>query len=170
MKKYVLLLNLVFLFSLNAFAQNPNFSAEWMLDKEKSKLDERLSASIESQSLKVEQGDKNIKVTVTTKSSGNQGGVDIGGGTNTYPLDGKEFNSETETQIGRVFLTFKGEIKDGKLHLQSVRKFNTPNGEVTLMTKEVWDLSADGKTLTIKRESEAQRGKVSSELVFTKKT
>lgn len=172
MKKSILLLFAIFLFSLNTFAQTPNFSGEWTLDKGKSKMDERQSASIESQTLKVEQSNQEVKVTVTTKQTESQSGrrADIGGGTNTYPLDGKEFNSENESQIGKVLIKSKGEIKDGKLNLQSIRTINNSMGDITITTKEVWELSADGKILTIKREFESQRGKINSELIFTKKS
>lgn len=171
MKKSLLLLVFVFLFSLNTFAQTPNFSGEWTLDKGKSKLDERQAATIESQILKVEQSNQEVKITVTTKQTESQNGrrADIGGGTNTYPLDGKEFNAENESQIGKVLVKSKGEIKEGKLNLQSVRTINNQMGEITITTKEVWELSADGKILTVKREFDSQRGKITSELVFTKK-
>ena len=170
MKKSILLLFAIFLFSLNTFAQIPNFSGEWTLNKGKSKLDERQSASIESQTLKVEQSNQDVKVTVTTQQTENQNGrrADIGGGTNTYPLDGKEFNSEHESQIGKVLVKSKGEIKDNKLNLQSIRTISNSMGDITITTKEVWELSVDGKTLTVKREFDSQRGKINSELVFTK--
>ena len=171
MKKSVFLLSIVCLFALSAFAQTPNFSGEWSLEKGKSKLDERQANSIESQTLKVEQTTQEVKVTVTTKNTESQSGrrADIGGGTNTYSLDGKELNSENETQIGKVLVKSKGEIRDSKLNLQAIRTINNPNGEITITTREVWELSANGKILTIKREFDSQRGKINSELIFTKK-
>jgi hypothetical protein len=39
---------------------------------------------------------------------------------------------------------------------------------VTTTSTEVWDLAADGKTLTIQRTSESPRGTQSSTLVFNK--
>lgn len=172
MRKTIFLLFIICFSAFNSFAQNPDFSGEWILDKGKSKMDERQIASIESQILKVEQTDKEVKVTISTKQSGNQGGqrADIGGGTNTYSLDGKELNSEIDSQIGKVSVKLKGEIKDGKLNLQSVRSIDAPMGEISITTKEVWELSADGKTLTVKRELDSQRGKINSELILTKKS
>jgi hypothetical protein len=41
-------------------------------------------------------------------------------------------------------------------------------GEITLVSKETWKLSEDGKTLTVKREIETPRGLNVSELVFSK--
>ena len=173
MKKYVLLLNLVFLFSLNAFAQNPNFSGEWILNKEKSKMDQKQAASIESQTLKAEQTDKEIKITVLTKQTEGQVGgrkVDVGGTTNTYTLDGKEVTIQQDTQIGVIPVTFKGEVKDAQLKLQTTRVLNTPMGEVTITAKETWILEAEGKTLNIKRVTATPSQTITSELVFTKKT
>jgi hypothetical protein len=43
-----------------------------------------------------------------------------------------------------------------------------PNGEITLTTKESWKLSADGKTLTVDRETTNPRGTQTSKLVFVK--
>lgn len=171
MKKLIFIISLFCLLSLSSFAQTPNFSGEWSLDKGKSKMDERQAASIESQTMKVEQTGKEVKVAITTKQAENQVGrrTDIGGGTNIYALDGKELNSENDSQIGKVFVRSKGEILNGKLNLQLIRTINNPMGEIVITTKEIWDLSDDGKTLTIKREFESQRGKIISDLSFTKK-
>lgn len=170
MKKILILLTVIGLFALSASAQTPSFSGDWTLDKAKSKLEKQAADLIENQTLKVEQTEKEIKVTTKTKQIEMQGAVDVGGTTNTYPLDGKEFNGDNDTQIGRVFIKSKGEIKDSKLNLHSVRRFETANGEVSLTTKESWVLSQDGKTLTIKRESNSPRGIINSELVFIKKS
>jgi hypothetical protein len=170
MKKILFLLTIFGLFALSSSAQTPSFSGEWTLDKSKSKLDKQQTAVIERQTLKVEQTEKEVKVTTKTKQVEMQNTVDVGGTTNTYPLDGKEFNGENDTQIGRVFIKSKGEIKDTKLNLHTTRRFETANGEVSLTTKESWVLSEDGKTLTIKRESNSPRGIINSELVFSKKS
>ena len=88
----------------------------------------------------------------------------------TYQLDGKETTSESSG--ARPFLsTFKAEWKDdGKaLELTSVRKFTNRDGEQRSSTsKERWELSADGKTLTINRASETPRGEMKSTLAFNK--
>lgn len=117
------------------------------------------------------QTEKAVKITVATKQnqngmSGNR--VDLGGGINTYTFDGKEVAVERDSEIGKVVVKYKGEIKDGKLKLQTSRTINTAMGEITIIIKETWELSADGKKLTIKREGESPRGTTSSELVFIK--
>jgi len=186
MKKVLFLSVFVCLTALSAFAQDkkaPDFSGNWTLDTSKSKLDER--ARIESMTLTVTQTDKDVKVETATKrlpppadavqGDGGQGGGrrrgGFGGGdaAMTYSLDGKETTTETEGQMGKSLVKQKAELDGGKLKLSSVRVMNTQMGEVSITTRETWTLSGDGKTLTVKRETESPRGTNSSEMVFTKK-
>lgn len=188
MKKFVFLLSVVCLFALSAFAQTPNFAGEWNLDKSKSKLSEQQTASIESRTITVEQNDKEIKATTATKRNapaGGQGGPPPGGGgmgggrgmmggggdgTSTYSLDGKEVVTERETQMGKIPTKTIAKIKDGKFHVESSTTFNTPNGEMTMTNKSVWELSADGKTLTVKTTQSGRNGDTTTEWVYTKKS
>ena len=182
MKKVLFLMALVCLAAFSALAQKQaDFSGSWALDVSKSKLDER--ARIESMDLTVVQTDKDIKVETATKrlpppegaGNGQGGGRGMGrggfggDGTNTYTLDGKETSIEEESRMGKIPVKLKAEMDGGKLKLSSVRTINTPNGEVSVTTKETWTLSDDGKTLTVKRDTESPRGTNSSEMVFTKK-
>ena len=89
--------------------------------------------------------------------------------TATYKLDGTE--TKVESSGGRPgSTTLKAEWKDaGKsLELTSVRKFSTPDGEMTSTTKENWSLSDDSKVLTIQRSSESRRGPQKYTLVLNK--
>jgi hypothetical protein len=52
--------------------------------------------------------------------------------------------------------------------LSNARTFNTPNGEMTMTTKETWELSGDGKTLTIVTERNTPRGTDTTTRVFAK--
>jgi hypothetical protein len=187
MKKYVFLLSIVCLFALNAFAQNPNFAGEWKLDT--GKLDERRAAMIKSQTLTVEQTDKEIKATTTTERNappaggGGQGGPPGGGGgrgmgggfgggdgTNTYKLDGSEVVTERETQLGKIPTKTTAKLKDGKLEISSSTTFTGPDGqERTNNVKSTWELSADGKTLTVKTTRNTPNGEMTTESVYTKK-
>jgi len=192
MKKVLLLSAFVCLLAFSAFAQDKkatDFSGSWTLDTSKSKLDAR--ARIESMTLNVTQTDKEIKIESAAKrlpppEGANQGGGNgqgggmgrgmgrgmFGGGdgTSTYTLDGKETTTEIEGRMGKVPVKLKAEIEsDGKLKLSRSSTFNTPDGERTATTKETWTLSSDGKTLTVKRDSESPFGTNSSEMVFTKK-
>ena len=180
MRKLLFLTAAVCLFSIAAFAQDKkaDYSGTWTLDLSKSKLDER--ARIESQTLTVTQTDKDIKVATSTKrlpppadapQGGGRPGGGMGGGdsTMTYALDGKETSIEQETPMGKVPVKLTAKSDTGKLHLASSRTMNTQMGEMTMTTKETWELSADGKTLTVNRESTSPRGTNSSTMVFAKK-
>lgn len=160
-------------------AQNKKviFSGSWELDVSKSKLNERMR--IEAMTMNVSQTDKELKVENTIKREmrveggaggggfGRGGGFGDGSQAVTYSLEGKETKTEIPG-IPSAKLKAKWE-KGGKLQLTSSRSFETPMGVMTTTTKETWSLSEDGKTLTVKRETETPRGTQSSELVFTKK-
>ncbi len=188
MKKVLFLSVFVCLTALSVFAQDkkaPDFSGSWTLDVSKSKLDER--ARIESMTITVAQSDKDVKIETATKrlpppeglsqsdGGGQGGGMRRGGGfgggdgTLVYSLDGKETTTEAEGRMGKTLVKSKGEFDGGKLKLSSTRVMNTQMGEVSITTRETWTLSGDGKTLTVKRETESPRGTNSSEMVFTKK-
>lgn len=184
MNKFLFLIALMCVASFTAFAQNaknPDFSGTWSLDKSKSQLDERMANSIESMTLTVTQTDKDIKVASATKrlpppadagqGGGGRGmGRGFGGGdsTFTYTLDDKESQVSQEGPMGSIPVTLKAKIEEGKLKLSQVRTFSTPNGEITMTTKESWTMSQDGKSLTVKRDTESPRGTQSSEMFFTK--
>lgn len=171
--------------SVSALAQDraADFSGTWTLDVSKSKLDER--ARIESMTLTVTQTAKDITVASKTTraprpegSTGGQGGGGgmgrgggFGGGDSslTYTLDGKETTIQQEGPNGSTPVKLKATADGSNLHLSSSRTFSGPMGEVSITSKDDWSLSADGKTLTVKRESTSPRGTNSSELVFVKK-
>lgn len=165
--------------TISAQEKATDFSGNWELDKAKSKLDER--TRIESMTMNVTQSDKELKIATIAKRSappeganrggGRQGGGGFGGGdgTQTYSLDGKE----TKTQVGGGQFageaTFKAKWEKDKLKLTSSRNIETPNGAISISTKETWSLSEDGKSLTVKRDMETPRGTNFSEMVFIKK-
>ncbi len=176
----------LFVMALSVSAQKADsFSGTWTLDVSKSKLGER--SSIESQTLTVTQTDKDIKIATSTKRSappagapggggGRPGGGGMGGpggpgGDNSvsYNLDGKEVTIEQETPRGKIPTKMTGKVDGGKLNLSTSRTVQTPNGEMTMTTKETWSLSADGNTLTVDRESASMRGPVSAQSVYTRK-
>ena len=173
----------LFVFSLAASAQEKvtNFGGSWTLDLTKSKLDDRAKASIESQTLTATQTDKDIKVETATKrlpppadapQGGRRGGGMMGGGDSalTYSLDGNETTVEQESQMGKVPVKLKAKIDGGKLTLSSSRIITGQMGEISITTKETWELSTDGKTLTVNREMTTPRGTNSSTMVYSKKS
>jgi hypothetical protein len=185
MKRFLILAAMVAAFSIAGFAQAKptDFSGTWSLDIPKSQLDVRMR--VEALTMTVAQTDKELKVTTETKrqappadaaASGTGGGgrgmgrgFGGGDGTVSYSLDGKETIVEIDGPNGKMPIKYKGSIEGGKANLSSSRSFTGGMGEVTVTTKDVWTLSADGKTLTVVREQTSPRGTSNSTMVFAKK-
>ena len=93
-----------------------------------------------------------------------------------YTLDGKGTvlrMEECEGGSGQPggTLTVKARWKNGGriLELQSTRQLKTPDGNERSMTsKDRWELSEDGMTLTVKRAIDMPMGAKEAKLVFTK--
>ena len=167
---------------LSASAAAPaNFAGTWALDKAKSEGLPPSAANIDSLTLTITQDTQQIEVNVTAESgqgnataasSPSQGrgrGMSLFPPGATYKLDGTETTAENPGGRGGT-TTYKAEWKDGgkTLELKRVLKANFQGNDVTITTTEDWTLSADGKTLTVKRTSESPRGTQSSTLVFNK--
>jgi hypothetical protein len=185
MKRVFLLTAIFALFAMAVSAQSttPNFGGTWNLDVAKSKLGER--NMIETQTMTVTQTDKEIKIeTKTTRKAppegaptgggrpGGMGGGMMGGGDmpTTYTLDGKETKTEVQGPMGAMPVTLKAKFEAGKLNLSRSSTFSGPMGEMTTTTKEMWELSADGNTLTVNIERNSPRGSETTTKVFVKKT
>lgn len=168
----------LFVFAVTASAQIADHSGTWKLDVSKSKLGDR--NMIAEQTLTVVQTAKDITVTPVTKRNpppeGSMGGRSGGGGgmggggdaAMTYTLDGKETKAEVEGRMGKMPVTLSAKSEGGKLHLTSVSTFSGQMGEITVTTKESWEMSTDGKTLTITTDRTTPRGTDSTTRVFTK--
>lgn len=168
----------LFLLAVSASAQTPDFSGTWALDVSKSKLGDR--NMIAEQTLTVVQTAKDITVTPATKrtpppegadNGGRRGGGGMGGGDtkSTFTLDGKAVDVTVDSPRGPSTASLTGKAEGGKLLLTTSRTFEGPNGSMTMSTKETWELSGDGKTLTITTERTTPRGTDSTTKVFTKK-
>ena len=190
MKKLLLLVGAVALFSIAGFAQKAaNYAGTWKLDKAQSKLDQRMSAGIDSMTWTVSQAGSELKIVSAVKRVEAQampappaggppagggrgmgrGGFGGGEGTTVYSLDGKETTGELDGPMGKMPVSYKATTAaDGSVVLTSSRTINGPNGEAKVTTKESWKLSADGKTLTVDRENTSPRGTQTSTLVFVK--
>jgi hypothetical protein len=181
MRKFFAVGNLIALLLAGALAANAaaptNFSGTWVLDKSKSELPPQLQ-NVESYALTVTQDAQQLTINTTITGGQGMGGPGGGGGGRaggmmsslTYKLDGTE--STVEAGGGRPgSVTLKATWKnDGKtLSLMNVRKLNFQGNDVTITTTEQWELSSDGKTLTIHRTTESPRGTQTSTLVFNKK-
>lgn len=182
-------------FAVTAGAAAPtNFTGTWVLDQTKSKdLPPQWADNLDSYTLIVAQDEGQLRVETKLDWKGGQppgrggggGGQGGGGGRGmgmgrgggmgtlrslTYSLDGSEF---TMALVGDRpdSITLKAAWADGgkALELSNARKFTSPDGEQrSFKTTERWELSADGKALTINRSGESPRGSMKSTLVFNK--
>lgn len=171
MKKVLFFLAAVW-FSMQSFAQQPDFSGKWVLDKSKSKIDEKTAAILHSQTITAVQTDKAIRITIVTGQPGDtdagQKKLDLGSGAvKTYTFDGKEFSETRSTSIGEVRVSWKAELISKQLKLTIKHRFNI-HEEVTTITTETWVLSEGGTVLTVIRQSETPDGIFSSELLYRK--
>ena len=162
----------VCLFALAAFAQKPaDFSGKWNLDLTKSELGQAASM-IKSQTLTITQSGTSFKVSTETERNappadaagggggGRPGGMGGGGGEQSYTLDGKEVSTERQGQNGTVTTKTTASQTGNKIVISSI--FPGPSGDIKSTT--TYELSGDGKSLTVTRES--PRG--SSKSVYTK--
>jgi hypothetical protein len=171
---------IIILSVVSAFSQAPaDHSGKWTLDVSASKLEER--SRVESMTMSVTQSKTEITVETATKraappegaGAGRGGGMGRGGfgggdSKTTYSLEGKETTFQQETPMGSIPVKLIAKAEPAKLTLTQTRTMSGQMGEITITTKEVWTLSDEGKTLTIKRDSTNPRGSTSSTLVFTK--
>jgi hypothetical protein len=148
-----------------AAAAPANFAGTWVLDKAKSEPLPRMMQNIESLTWVVTQDDKHL--TLETKAVA--GGEERPAQKSTYNLDGSATTVETGGRMpGKATLTAKW-LDDGKiLELQSVRNVNMQGNDVTITTKEHWELAEGGKVLKVHRTSETPRGSQESKMVFTR--
>ena len=84
--------------------------------------------------------------------------------TATYNLDGSESTNTTQRGESRSKASWDG----SSLLIASESSFNGPNGAMTLTSKEVRSLSADGKTMTVVRTSQTPNGEMTRKTVFDK--
>ena len=155
-----------------------NFAGTWALDKTKSKDLSPMMANVDSLTLTITQDAQQLTVDtkIARKEMADAQGVGPGGGRGrgmgmmgpvSYKLDGSETTLDTG---GRGTAITKAEwLNGGKtLKLTTKRTANFQGNDVTFTNTEVWDLSSDGKTLTVQRTSESPRGTQTSTLVFNK--
>ncbi|MGE5815125.1 MAG: hypothetical protein ACM36C_11605 [Acidobacteriota bacterium] len=153
----------VMAFAVAVFAQKaPDFSGAWALDMSKSEMPQMGGGR--------GMGGGMGEMTVTIKQTADTLTIDQKMGemsrTVTYKLDGTESTNQG-MRGGEVKSTSKW---DGdKLVTESTQTVNGPNGEMTVKSKEVRSLAADG-TMVVETTRETPRGTNTSKLVFKKTT
>ena len=162
-----------------------DFGGKWNLDLAKSKLTDREKQTIESQTMTVTQTAADIKFEIDMKRLAAPAGAPAGGppggggggragggggaapGPQTFQL-GKEVTVDQTMGQNTVPVKMGSKWDGSKLVLSTSRTFTGPNGEMTTTTKETWELGADGKSLTVNRESTGPQGATTSTRVYSK--
>ena len=86
-----------------------------------------------------------------------------------FTMDGKEAVSSAPGRYGSPASVKTSSKWDGsKLVLTTSRNEKTPDGEVTFVTKDTWELMPDGKTLIIRRDATGAEGTQTTARVYTK--
>lgn len=169
--KTLFLMAALLLLSSHAFAapKTENYAGTWTLDTKQSKNLPPFYSRVRSHKLIITQDEKHLNVAVE---------VSIGEAAPDklsfpYNLDGSETKTETliRTPAGpqSVPATLKAVVSaDGRVHITITRELQMQGESFKGITNEDWELSADGKTLTIHRTDEMPRGKMQTEMVFVK--
>jgi hypothetical protein len=170
-------------FSVSAQKAPADFSGTWNLEVAKSNLGQQ-AAMIKSQTLTIKQEAGKISLSTKTERNappsdaggggggGGRGGFGGGGGggDQSFTLDGKETSVDQPGPGGStVPVKMTGKWDGSKVVLSTSRTMTGQDGTAnTSTTKSTYELGADGKTLTVTRDSESPRGKTSTTSVYTK--
>lgn len=143
---------LLSLAALSAYAK-PNFTGDWKLNTAKSEFGQFPAPS--SMNQKATHNDPALKV--ASKMATDNGDFDF---ENTYSTDGKE----TTNTFGPSEMKSVAKWEGDTLVIQTKGQFG--DNEVTIQDK--WDLSEDGKTLTVRRHFASSQGEIDQKMVLEK--
>jgi hypothetical protein len=136
------------------------FSGEWTLNEDESEMGE--SRFGPAKTLKITQAENSLVIESTR--------VGRDGGTreikDEFTLDGEEKLTENERGTTKTKASWSA---DGKtLSLYSYRKMTREGQTFEITTEEIWELSDEGSTLTMRTSRSSPRGESSSVLVYNK--
>ena len=134
-------------------AAKPNFTGDWKLNTAKSDFGQFPAPS--SMSQKATHDEPALKV--ATKMATDGGDFDF---ESTYSTDGKETTNNFGPNAMKSVAKWEGDV----LSIQTKGSFG--DAEVTILDK--WELSADGKSITIKRHFASSQGELDQKLVLDK--
>lgn len=146
------LLTLTALLATAAFAK-PNFAGDWKMNAAKSEFGQFPAPS--SMTQKITHEDPALKV--ATKMATDNGDFDMEA---SYTTDGKESTNQFGPNQMKSVLKWDGDI------LTAETKGRFGDNDFTLTDK--WELSADGKTLTIRRHWASAMGEMDQKIVLDK--
>lgn len=134
-------------------AAKPNFAGDWKLNPAKSEFGQFPGPS--SMTQKATHDDPTLKV--ATKMATDNGDFDF---ESNYSTDGKETTNNFGPNAMKSTAKWEGDV----LAIQTKGQFG--DAEVTISDK--WEISADGKTLTVKRRFISAQGEMEQKMVFDK--
>lgn len=157
-----------------------DFSGKWEMNIAKSKLPER--TPVEATVMTVSQTDKELTVETAVKrgvfpaspARTQSGGIVDSPGVLTFNISPGETVETQSASDGSMVSTSSPPkayfIGGGRLRLIQSSSVTEQSGESDIKTSDTWELSADGKTLKVKRErtTPQQRGVQSAEMYFVK--
>ena len=159
MKKMLSAAGGVLLFAASLAAQaTPNFSGTWTLDASKS--DFGPMPGPESIVMVVDHKEPALKVNITQKSQMGDATTD-----SSYTTDGKDNVNKMRGPAGEQDI--KSTTRWNGKSLTTARAIEAQGMSIGI--DEAWDLSPDGKSMTVSREIKTPQGNFATKLVFNKK-
>ena len=149
------------LLSGRLYAQ-PNFSGSWALNESKSTLGDGPRMSPTSMTINQQEGLISIDL---VRPSFDGGDINI---SEKYTLDGKEsVNQGMMDSSVKTITTWSDDKKE--LRFAKIIVFEMNGDTMEMKITDVWGLSDDGKTLTVKSEMTSQMGDINLVLIYDKK-
>ena len=149
------------LLSGGLFAQ-PNFSGSWALNESKSTLGDGPRMSVSSMTVNQEEGLMSIDLVRPSFEGGDVSSSEK------YTLDGKEsVNQGMMDSSVKTITTWSDDKKE--LTFAKTVLFDMNGDTMEFKITEVWSISDDGKTLTVKSAMSSQMGDTNLVLVYDKK-
>lgn len=158
----ILTIAICFSIQFNSIASldNTDFSGNWALNESKSTLGERTFGI--SPAINVVQDGNNFTLTKTRK---NRTGEEMKT-TEKYTIDGKKSVNTSGRSPSSSVLTWSTDKKALTITTTSVMERDGQKSEIK--TVEIWNLSNEGKTLTINSTSTSSRGERKTTMVYDK--
>ena len=152
--------------------KTPDYTGVWELDIEKSKLDER--SRLEGATMTIDQTEKDITIKKKTRlkeGAGNSLSLstkDKDG--EKCSFDGTEVVREIEHSMATGSITTKCGFREaGRLEITKSSLIFIQGQSINTKMVDVWEISNDGKTLTINSKSENPSRTVENKMVFIRK-
>lgn len=153
------LLCVMVMVSLASPAALPSYAGTWVLDTTKSTGLPPNMANAGSIEMVVTQDSKQLKVKL---GPGQEVPYNLDGSKAKVQMAGRNGSTAEAT----VYLENKGD----KTVLHSEREINVQGNPVTIKVTETWEISKDGKSLTVNRTIDSPRGSQNMTLIFTMKS